>query len=89
MRRNQLVAVLAPLQVANLRARIDAVERIAAEGVPEPDAPVRGPAPTAEQAVLVGTPGDRLHGGRVFIKPVHRLRAATMSVARSISEATS
>lgn len=73
--RNELVAVLTPLQVANLRAGIDAIERAAAESVPEPDAPVGGPTSAAQQPVLVRAPGDSLHGGGVFIKPIHGLRA--------------
>ena len=68
VRRDELVDVLGPAQVAHLAARVDARERRRGLRVPEADAPVGRAAARCEQAVLVRRPGDGLDRGGVLIK---------------------
>lgn len=59
----QLISVLGPGQVADLRAGVCALQRLARQCVPEADAAVGRAASRGQQAVLVGGPGDGFHGG--------------------------
>ena len=74
MRAHQLVAVPRERQVAHLAPRVDAVDPVPRQAVPEPYAPVRRPTLARQQAVLVGAPRDRLHGRRVVRERVARPR---------------
>ena len=57
---HQLVGVLGPGQVADLRAGVDALQGLGGQRVPEAHAAVGGAAPRGQQTVLVGRPGDGL-----------------------------
>lgn len=60
---HQLIGVLGPGQVADLRPSVRALQRMARQRVPEADAAVGRAASRGQQAVLVGRPGDGFHGG--------------------------
>lgn len=49
----QLIGMLGPCQVADLRAGISALQGLAGQGVPKPKAAVSRAAPRGQQAVLV------------------------------------
>lgn len=57
----QLISVLGPGQVADLRPSVCALQRLARQCVPEADAAVSSAASRGQQAVLVGGPGDGFH----------------------------
>lgn len=59
---HQLISVLGPGQVADLRPSVCALERLARQCVPEADAAVSSATSRGQQAVLVGGPGDGFHG---------------------------
>lgn len=60
-----------PGQVADLRARVGALQRLTRQRVPEAEAPVGGAAPRRQQPVLVRRPGDRLHRRQVVAVLLH------------------
>lgn len=63
---HQFVGVLGPGQVAHLGARVDALQRLPCECVPEADAAVGCATAGRQQPVLVRGPGDGLHGCQVL-----------------------
>lgn len=69
---HQFIGVLRPGQVADLRAGVGALQRLAGQSVPEADAAVGGAASWGQQAVLMGRPGDGLHSSQVLRVLLHR-----------------
>lgn len=57
---HQLVGVFGPGQVADLRARVGALQRLSCECVPEAQAAVGRASTGRQEAVLMGRPGDGL-----------------------------
>lgn len=60
---HQLISVLGPGQVADLRPSVCALQGLACQCVPEADAAVGGAPAGGQQPVLVRGPGDGFHGG--------------------------
>lgn len=56
----------------NLTARIDFLQEVAGERIPEPQLLIRRSASTREDAVLMGVPRDGFHGGDVIRKAMKR-----------------
>lgn len=71
----QFVGVFGPGQVAHLRARVDALERLRRERVPEADAAVGRSSSGRQQAVLVRRPRDGLHGCQMLCVLLNRRHA--------------
>lgn len=65
VRADDLVHVLGPQEVADLRARVDGADGGARLRVPEADAAVRRAAARGQEPALVRRPGDGLDGRRV------------------------
>lgn len=74
MRTHNLVAVFTPGEIADLAARVDLPRVLPGQGIPKNNPPIRGAAAGGERAVVVGRPGDRLHGGGVFAELEERVR---------------
>lgn len=68
---HQFIGVFGPGQVADLRARVGALQRLTRQRVPEAKAAVGGAAPRRQQPVLVRRPGDRLHRRQVVAVLLH------------------
>lgn len=66
MSAHQLVGTLRPGEVAHLRVGVDRLERLARDGVPEPNGLVSRAPTRGQDAVLVGGPGDGLDGCRMI-----------------------
>lgn len=77
-RPHQLVGVLGPGQVADLGARVCALERLTRQRVPEAQAAVGGPAPRRQQPVLVRRPGDGLDRRQVVAVLLHGQEAGAV-----------
>jgi hypothetical protein len=80
VRRNDLVDVFGPRQVADLAARVDAAEGRAGGRVPEADAAVGGAAAAGQEAVLVRGPGRFGFGFGFDVFPVESLAACRLSL---------
>jgi len=78
VRAHELVHVLRPHQVADLRPRVHRMQGRVRGGVPEPDAPVGGASSGRKEAVLVGRPGDGLDRRRVLHEAQPRAQRAVV-----------
>ena len=68
VRRHELIASLGEHEVADLRAGVNAVDRLIGVCVPKSDASVRSSTASRQQAGLVGVPSDGLHSRLVLPK---------------------
>ena len=73
---HQFTRMFGPRQVADLRAGVDALQRSTCYRIPEPNAAVGSSSATRQESVLMGRPGDRLHGRHVFRIREHGLTAS-------------
>ena len=67
MSAHNLIHVLRPHQVANLRAGIDAAERRVVHCIPETNATIRRSPSRREESMLMRRPSDRLHRSLVLV----------------------
>ena len=67
MSAHNLIHVLRPHQVANLRAGIDAAERRVVHCIPETNAAIRRPPSRREESMLMRRPGDSLYRSLVLV----------------------
>lgn len=74
----QFVGVLGPGQVADLGARVGALQGLACQGVPEADAAVSRAPSGRQQAMLMRGPGDGLHCCQVLRVLLHRENAGVV-----------
>ena len=70
MRADDLVAILAPCEVADLRASVDFLDQGTGGGVPEFDGAVCGATAGGEEVVLVRRPGDGVDGCNMGVDAV-------------------
>lgn len=68
---HELGTVLAPREIADLRARVDALHGLARERVPEADATVGCATAGGQESVMMGRPRDGLHRGQVLCVRLH------------------
>lgn len=66
VRAHDLVGVLGPREVANLRSGVDFLHQQPRHRVPELDAPISGSTAGGQEAALVGGPRDCFHCGGVL-----------------------
>lgn len=71
--REDLALVPVPLQTADLRVRIDAIQHRTRVGIPELDAPVSCASSRCQQISLERAPCERLDGGLVRVDAMERL----------------
>lgn len=67
----QFIGVFGPGEVAHLWPRVHALQWLAGERIPESYTPVGCASPASQQPVLVGRPGDGLHGRQVVRVGLH------------------
>lgn len=72
VRAHDFIAVLRPLQVANLRAGIDLLNHRSDSRVPETNLPICSAAARRQQSPLMGRPSNSFHGAAVLTELVQR-----------------